>query len=50
MSIVTKLNHADVNRLKQIQGVVLLDFYAQWCFWTALATGKSQPQDSGGPR
>ena len=29
MSIVTKLNHEDVNRLKHNQGVILLDFYAE---------------------
>lgn len=31
MSSITKLNEADVKRLKQNAGITLLDFYADWC-------------------
>lgn len=31
MSSVTKLNESDVIRLKQNDGIALLDFYADWC-------------------
>ncbi len=31
MSSITKLNEADVKRLKENAGIALLDFYADWC-------------------
>jgi thioredoxin 1 len=31
MSSVTKLNDADLDRIKQNGGITLLDFYADWC-------------------
>jgi thioredoxin 1 len=31
MSSVTKLSEADVTRLKESDGITLLDFYADWC-------------------